>query len=274
MLLFFFNFAESLMLHVAECVTLLHCFARPCFLRLVCGLFWPESTPRSPPQPCSWCSRLSPGSASQLRLSPGHLSVFQSVRCGRASQAPPAWWILALIWGEGMGGGWVCMSVCVVERTPYILAWVSLGNSSGGQVCYFWTSSSWPGWECLSMTDWLTVCVLCWVTWAFRDIGKTTHLCSSVSASPDEFRFLITAPRLHMWAHQSFFFGKASDWTKVQPAVILRTNDVHVCLTDRRLEDNKLFVPRFVGLPSLQPAAWLLYLFISAFISCSHSLNL
>lgn len=112
-----------------------------------------------------------------------------------------------------------------------------------------------------------------------EDEGKTTHrydnncICAAVSPSADKSCFLITAPRLHMWAHQSFF-PKSSDRTKVQPAVILRTNDVHVCLTDRRLEDNSLFVPPSVGLPSLQPAAWLLYLFISPFISCLHSLNL
>lgn len=126
---------------VAKCVMSLVCLlTQPCFFRLVCGLSWPPSTSHAPSQPRSWCSHLSPGSSSQLRLSLGHLSVFHSgvlsVRCGRASQAPPVWWILALIWG-----GYVrwCVWSSVIHKSWHGLAWEIAAR---GQVCYFWTSSS------------------------------------------------------------------------------------------------------------------------------------
>lgn len=112
---YLFSFTESQVLNgmwvitiVAKCVMSLVClFTRPCFLCLVCGLSWPPSTSHSPPPPSSWCSHLSAGSSSQPRLSLGHLSGFQSVRCG--SPALPVWWILAFNLG---GGANVCVGVC------------------------------------------------------------------------------------------------------------------------------------------------------------------
>lgn len=132
---------------------------------------------------------------------------------------------------------------------------------------------------------WVCVC-LCvfWFTWGFWDIGKTTHQYDTNFVLPFNVCGCFSLARKIMFPHYgspapyvgpSEFFPE-TQWLNKGAA---RSYSAHkwcacVCLTGRRLEDNSLFVPRSVGLPSLQPEAWMLYLFISPFISCSYSLNL